>query len=273
MMAIKSGPRLNVCSSKPRESNLGRCFVSDKKFKVGDEVVIKGTVYRTDDSQVPYLVRLNDGDTCWFMEKNLELVPVPQVLAVGAYVTSSKHPELGVAKIIQDLDSDRDYKLRFAGEKTQYAKADRLTVVPTPSDTSIYELKFKVGDLVIHRGEEKLGPGEIVLIDNSSVPYKFRFSNGEHSWGSIETCTAYVKPVVPEPKFKVGDKVLHLNKWKEWGVGTIRMVSTGTYSNAEYIEEGKGYVNIEEPGPYYDVRYANDIWESPERLLVRAKGV
>jgi hypothetical protein len=244
--------------------------VSEKKFKVGDEVIIKGTVHRTDDSRVPYLVKLNDGDTCWFVEKNLESVVVPQVLGVGAYVTSKSRSSLGVAKIISDLDSDNEYRLRFVGEEVRFAEADDLTVVPAPSDTSALELQFKVGDVIIHNGDEGRGPATIVETDNSGIPYHFRFADGRFGWGCLQTCNLYVKP---EPKFKAGDKVMHLNKWKEWGVGKILSVDLGVYNNTEYVNPGEETERISEPGPWYSVDYEENFWQSPERLLVKAKGV
>jgi hypothetical protein len=252
--------------------------VSEKKFKVGDEVVIKGTVHRTDDSRVPYLVKLNDGDTCWFVEKNLESVVVPQVLGVGAYVTSKSRSSRGVAKIISDLDSDNEYRLRFVGEEVRFAEADDLTVVPAPSDTSAFELKFKVGDVIIHNGDEGRGPATIVEIDNSNIPYHFKFADGRFGWGCLQTCTLYVEPPKPEPKpepkFKVGDKVLHLNKWKEWGVGTVTYMRHGTFNDAEYANSDGKESHLEEDDCFvYAVRYEARSWQSPERLLVKAKGV
>lgn len=105
-------------------------------------------------------------------------------------------------------------------EEVEWCEADELEHHGSP----------EVGDIVLIKAK-------VVVDDHSSVPYKVKVSDdGDSLWlreGDILEIIERAPKPEPETvrKFKVDDKVIHVNK-PEWGVGKV----TAVYSDSDRVE-------------------------------------
>jgi hypothetical protein len=80
-----------------------------------------------------------------------------------------------------------------------------------------------------------------------------------------------VKQETPEPKFSVGDLVIHKNMLG-WGVGKVGIVDSKSYSRSNYDHWDEGKIPFSKRclSPFYLVRFPKQItgWWSNEDLLV-----
>jgi hypothetical protein len=198
----------------------------------------------------------------------LSRLNVSLVLIIGVYVKSSIYLGLGVGKIV-DTDGTFDgYYVEFREDRHWHSFKD-MEIVPEPVVEPVVH-KFKAGDHVTSSEHHKEGVGEVLFHDGTDhMPYRVKFKSME-LWENEKDLTIANEPVVH--KFAVGDKVLHTVKGIEWGVGTVTRVNDDNFNLVDYLEPSN-HTLMSEPGPYYDVKYAHDNWASPERMLIKAKGI
>jgi heat shock protein HspQ len=258
---IVSLERLNRAET-PSDPTLG-----ELKFKIGDRVTHKnyptlgaGIVVFIDNSGVPYQIKFDDNETKWGVVSSLEYAPVSQ-FKIGDYVTSSEHASHGIGRIrIQKPGSV--FYVEFEHAYRNCISSD-LTPATIPD--------FKIGVYVKSLSYPHRGVGKIVDTDETFDGFNVRFGSSSywHSFNEMEIVSAPV-----DHKFAVGDKVLHAVKGVEWGVGTVYGIRDEKYLGYEYeTATDTGHI-LDESGPIYDVRYdGNKEWASPERLLIKAKGI
>jgi hypothetical protein len=301
--------------------------IGELKFKIGDRVIHKeyrslgvGVIHETDCSSVPYSIKFSDSTYRWGRLATIEYAPV-HAFQVGDYVTSKMfsgdgigrirkekpsnefwiefedtyhtchvndltpatipdfkigvwvkslaYPHRGVGKIVDTDDTFDQFNVRFEAT-TLWHSFKEMEIVPEPVAPAPVVRKFKIGDYVTSSDHAKEGIGEILFHDGSDhMPYRVKYESCD-LWENEKDLTIAPKPVVH--KFAVGDKVLHAVKGIEWGVGTVTRVNDDDFSLVDYLEPSE-HTHVSEPGPYYDVQYAHENWASPERLLIKAKGI
>jgi hypothetical protein len=244
------------------------------KYKKGDVLLLQVTVDYVDENDAKFSYKSNGAGShigTWFGDSHVLAVvsraeePVTEEekrLEVGEWVTSKNNPCLGVGQVVEDDHLTIPFLVKFKdGDRLWYKQSDLVRAeAPKP------EHKFKIGDLVTSSEHSTLGAGKIIEIDESCVPYKVSYLDGDYHWNSEKALTK-----VPDPKFKVGDRVIHKNA-PHWGVGVIQSVSSNLYSNSDLVKQNEDDESetIREYGNFYLVRYNRKHWESLERMLVKA---
>lgn len=165
---------------------------------------------------------------------------------------------------------DRDLDVAWIDGSVVFAVIPGAEPVAAPAPEPA---RFKVGDWVIWRDYEGRGPAKIIQDDESEIPYLIKWPDDGHvAWSRAGSLTRAEAPAPkPEPKFKVGDRVIHRN-CPEWGIGKVETVVENPYLAFEYTAPGKREF-LSDPGPHCLVKYPNcegpsRIWNSLERFLV-----
>lgn len=123
-------------------------------------------------------------------------------LTVGDYVTSIEYPDLGVAEIIQDDDSQVPYLIRFGNGLTRWQYESDVVRADPPVLPGITP-RPTVGDYVTSSTFPEIGIGKIIVDDFSETPYLVEFSDGSGFWHRAEWVThsadRWPEPPAPKP--------------------------------------------------------------------------
>lgn len=191
-----------------------------------------------------------------------------------------KGEKLALQKLLDEMVERKQISVADAlAEMAKFMGGDEAYPEPEPTpEPDKPKLAYAEGDKVMVYGE-------IVRVDedDAEYPYLVRVNNVGADWVYPSDIAGKVEPDVkeeskPEPKFKVGDKVIHKFK-PEWGVGTVRGHTTDIPGLPEYFESSKfsrRYVD-----QAYDVEYPHffidralvqriETWTTAEENLVLA---
>lgn len=191
-----------------------------------------------------------------------------------------KGEKLALQKLLDEMVERKQISVAEAlAEMAKFMGGE--TEAPPEPESEKPKLAYAVGD-------EVLVKGVIVTVDedDETYPYRVRINNFSISdWVEVEDIAGKASPTAdvkeeskPEPKFKVGDKVIHKFR-PDWGVGTVKSYTGFVSDLVEYFEYGKYsdrntdkayYVEF----PYFFVDNEDkkriEIWTTAEQNLVPA---
>lgn len=192
-----------------------------------------------------------------------------------AYAVGDEVLVKGVIVMVDEDDETYPYHVRI-NNFSNWVEVEDIAGKASPAagvkeDPKPEPVKYEAGTKVRSKIRPHLGVGTYLFYyksnDYDNLPHEVEFSGSTHwlSDGEIEVVTESA-PAKPEPKFKVGDKVIH--KFKPvWGVGEVLEIHQKT---AQYDFFGGDNPETMPATRVYKVRFSHWVWTTAEENLVLA---